>query len=178
MEIREVYKIGVAEYTFGGSVFEQIIDGAPHLDLTKIGVVSDEHTHFFEIDINNKDLLVNLLNTNIELLDHYKNDIVKLLNNVTDKIIKALESDYAARLMFGGTRRTVQKIHLDKLERTHTAMMVYEERIDKFVPIKLYIFYVVETIMLKDAFLHTIQEMFPYKDPLLKEELKEETKND
>ena len=81
------------------------------IDLTKIGVVSDEHTHFFEIDINNKDLLVNLLNTNIELLDHYKNDIIELLNNVTDKIIKALESDHAARLMFGGVRRAVQKIH-------------------------------------------------------------------
>ena len=178
MEIREVYKIGVAEYTFGGSVFEQIIDGAPHLDLTKIGVVSDEHTHFFEIDINNKDLLANLLNTNIELLEHYKNDIVELLNDVTDKVIKALESDYAARLMFGGTRRAVQRVHLDKLERTHTAMMVYEEHLDKFIPIKLYIFYVVETIMLKDAFLHTIQEMFPYKDPLCKDESKEEAQND
>lgn len=178
MEIREVYKIGVAEYTFGGSIFEQIIDGAPHLDLTKIGVVSDEHTHFFEIDINNKDLLVKLLNTNIELLEHYKNDIVELLNDVTDKIIKALEADYAASLMFGGVRRVVQRVHLDKLERTHTAIMVYEEQIGKFIPIKLYIFYVVEAIMLKDAFLHTIQEMFPYKDPLYKEEPQEEAQND
>lgn len=178
MEIREVYKIGVAEYTFGGSIFEQIIDGAPHLDLTKIGVVSDEHTHFFEIDINNKDLLANLLNTDIELLDHYKNDIVELLNDVTDQCVKAMTADYAASFMFGGVRRTVQRIHLDKLERTHTAIMVYEEQIGKFIPIKLYIFYVVEAIMLKDAFFHTIQEMFPYKDPLVKEEAQEETKND
>ena len=178
MEIREVYKIGVAEYTFGGSIFEQIIDGAPHLDLTKIGIVNDEYTSFFEIDINNKDLLANLLNTNIDLLDHYKNDIVKLLNDVTDQCIKAITADYAASFMFGGVRRTVQRIHLDKLERTHTAIMAYEERIDKFVPIKLYIFYVVETIMLKDAFLHTIQEMFPYKDPLPKEESQEEDQND
>lgn len=178
MEIREVYKIVIAEYTFGGSVFERIIDGAPHLDLTKIGIVNDEYTSFFEIDINNKDLLANLLNTNIDLLDHYKNDIVKLLNDVTDQCVKAMTADYAANLMFGGVRRTVQRIYLDKLERTHTAIMVYEERIDKFVPIKLYILYVTEAIMLKDAFLHIIQEMFPYKDPLCKEEPKEETKND
>ena len=178
MEIHEVYKIGVAEYVFGGSVLERIIDGAPHLDLAKIGVVSNDHTDFFEIDINNKDLLANFLNTNTELLDYYKNDIVELLNDVTDKCIKAIEADYAASLMFGGVRKAVQRIHLDKLERTHTAMMVYEEQVDKFIPIKLYIFYVVETIMFKDAFLHTIQEMFPYKDPLLKEASKEEAEND
>ena len=177
MEIREVYKIGVAEYTFGGSIFERIIDGAPHLDLTKIGVVSDDHTNFFEIDINNKNLLANFLNTNTELLDYYKNDIVEVLNDATDACIKGLEADYAAQLMFGGVRRAVQKIQLDKLERAHTAIMIYEEKIDKFIPIKLYIFYVIETIMLKDAFLHTIQEMFPYKDHLLEEESKEEAKN-
>ena len=177
MEIREVYKIVIAEYTFGGSVFERIIDGAPHLDLTKIGIVNDEYTSFFEIDINNKGLLANLLNTDIDLLDHYKNDIVELLNDVTDQCVKAMTADYAANLMFGGVRRTVQRVHLDKLERTHTAMMVYEEQIDKFVPIKLYILYVTEAIMLKDAFLHTIQEMFPYKDPLLKEESQEEAQN-
>ena len=177
MEIHEVYKIGVAEYTFGGSVIERIIDGAPHLNLTKIGVVDDDHTNFFEIDIDNKNLLANFLNNDTELLDYYKDDVVKTLNEATDKCIKALESYSAARLAFGGVRRAVQKIQLDNLKRTHTAIMVYEEKIDKFIPIKLYIFYVVETIMFKDAFLHTIQEMFPYKDPLLKEASKEEDEN-
>ena len=178
MEIREVYKIGVAEYVFGGSIFARIIEGAPHLELDKIHIISDEYTDFFEIDSNSKDLLNNFLPTNTELLDYYKNDIIEVLNDVTDKCIKSVEADNKVKLILGGVRRAVQKIQLDKLKRTHTALMIYEENIDKFIPIKLCIFYVVETIMFKDALLPTIQEMFPYKEHLPKEESKEEVSND
>lgn len=152
MKAREVYKIACAEYIFGGPVFERIINESPCLHLAHIHLMRDDLTRFFEVPVEWKEDLIN-----------NSKEIKELLDGLADKYCNELHDTSIIEAQLGGVIRVGKRIQLE-LAKNNSAVLVYERRADKYIPVRLYIWYITETFVIDDGFQHQLIHLFPYTE--------------
>lgn len=165
MKFQENYKIALASYEFGGSVFERIINkGVVTLKLEDIHILPDDKAGYFGVPVKHRERFL------------HEADFIQaeFLDDLAVKYCEWLKEIAPAHKELTGEVLDANKIILTELSRPHSAVMVYKQDANEvFVPHKMLLWYIIEVVTPYDALQTDLAEKFPYK-----EDTKEDTENE
>lgn len=169
MKFQENYKIALASYEFGGSVFDRIINkGVGTLKLEDIYVLPDDQAGYFGVPVKHRERVLR------------EADFIQaeFLDDLAVKYCERLKAIAPAHKELTGEVLDANKITLTELSRPHSAVMVYkQDNNEVFVPYRMLLWYIIEVVTPYDVLQSEIAEKFPYKEDT-EETTEEDTENE
>lgn len=146
MEINEVFKVALAEYKFGGSVFYRILNNDNALELDFIHVDNEK--------------------PNLKVQCAQEPQLQELLDELANTWCAEFNQRIPTAVSLGMTKFVIRKIQLQQfLPRNHAAAIIYKEEQDgKYTPERLLLWYIIEVVDITDALQTEIEKMFPYAE--------------
>ncbi len=144
MRINETFRIAVAEYTFSGVSFEDVLHSDVSLKPKSLNI------------LDGKEVWVLPLVRDRKILEDNQDKIQDILDALAVEFVKE-RNQVLADVKF-------QRIELESLNRPHSAVLRYDKRGKDFVPHQILIWYIVEFLDFQSFFLKEAEKKFPFKE--------------